>query len=158
MKFLSAAHRLEVSDGCADFSSGGALVLAAPGVICAKFCLNLSRSRASNFSFFFKAPGLLFKLRCLILALPSVASAWPEFSASGSASARDSRVVISFLEGLLRFNGLAFSFSILEINEECLMRRLSSFVDLNASPDVDFDRKRSPILFRVGFLFLIVGA
>jgi len=50
---------------------------------------------------------------------------------SGNASAKDSRVVISFLDGRLRFLDGAFDFSMREMRAECFIMRLSFFVVLN---------------------------
>ena len=79
------------------------------------------------FSFFFIAPGLLFKLRCLIFAV--VVSECSASSAAGKASASDSRLVISFFDGRLRFLLEGLDFSIRERRVECLMIRLS-FLDV----------------------------
>lgn len=54
----------------------------------------------------------------------------------GKASASDSRLVINFLEGRLRFWDQGLDFSIREINAECLIVRLSLFVVMKALLDV----------------------
>lgn len=101
-------------------------------IIWAMFLLNRSFSIVINVSFFFKAPGLLFKLLCLILASPIIVSQSLSSDASGKAPASDSRFVINFLEGRLRFLDEGFDFSIREINAECLIMRLSLFVVVKA--------------------------
>ncbi|KAL5466624.1 hypothetical protein PMIN07_003591 [Paraphaeosphaeria minitans] len=94
--------------------------------ICAKFMLNLSFSSFSNFSFFFIAPGLLFRLFLCILACPTTTSPFPSpCSKPDRASARDSRFVTSFLFGRRRFWIFEEDFSILLTKSECLVVRLS---------------------------------
>ena len=96
--------------------------------------LNLSLSILIKVSFFFIAPGLLFRLLCLILASPITVS--PILSGTlGKASTRDSRSVTSFLDGRLRFLEECFGFSIREIKAERLIVRLSFFVVPNALLD-----------------------
>ena len=96
--------------------------------------LNLSLSILIKVSFFFIAPGLLFRLLCLILASPITVS--PFLSGTlGKASTRDSRSVTSFLDGRLRFLEECFGFSIREIKAERLIVRLSFFVVPNALLD-----------------------
>ena len=100
--------------------------------ICAMFRLKRSLSILMIFSFFFIAPGLLFKLRCFIRAMP-VSVTWSfRGGASGKAAARDSRLATSFFDGRLRFLGWALDFSMREIRAERLMIRLSFFVVLKA--------------------------
>lgn len=99
------------------------------------FLLNLSFSIAINASFFFRAPGLLFKVLCLILASPIIVSPFRSSDKCGRAPASESRFVINFLEGRLRFLDDGFDFSIREINAECLIVRLSLFVVENALLD-----------------------
>lgn len=120
--FFNAAHRS---------------VLAAELVaICAKFALNLSISSFSSFSFFFIAPGLLFKLFFCILACPLATTTPPSPvspSRPESASARESRFAASFLFGRRRFWTFEEDFSIFETKAECLIVRLS-FLEFEKSP------------------------
>ena len=101
--------------------------------ICAMFLLNLSFSKLINASFFFIAPGRLLKLLCLILASPTTVVPSVSSVASGNASAKDSRVVTSFLDGRLRFFEGPLDSSMRETRAECLIIRLSFFVVLNSS-------------------------
>ena len=55
------------------------------------------------------------------------------FSASGNASAKESRFATSFFEGRLRFRDFLFDFSIFEMNVLCLISRLSLLLVLNWS-------------------------
>lgn len=101
------------------------------------FLLNLSFSIEINRSFFFMAPGLLFKLLCLMMvaeASPKPVSPSRLAGISGKASASDSRVVTNFLDARLRFwdEGFAFDFSIREIKVERLIIRLSLFEEPKA--------------------------
>ena len=89
------------------------------------FLLNLSFSKVISDSFFFEAPGLLFRLLCLILAFPSTVSPLRSVEISGKALAKDSRVVTSFFDGRLCFLASGFDFSILESNDERFERRFS---------------------------------
>jgi hypothetical protein len=96
----------------------------------AMFFPKRSLSSFSSRSFFFLAPGLLFKLTKLLFvpeALPSDAAI------SGRAATRDSRVVTSFFEGRRRFlDAFALDFSILDRNMDDLMARLSFLVAVNS--------------------------
>jgi len=81
---------------------------------------------------------------------PAASSIW------GRASARDSRVATSFLEGRRRFFVLDDDFSIFCTKEECLIVRLSFFVDENVDSslgnvvlDVDLTEVLGP-LFSIG--------
>lgn len=99
------------------------------------FLSNLSLSIAINRSFFFAAPGLLFKLLCLMIVVPSKPiSPFRLSGISGKASASDSRFVTNFLDARLRFwdEGFAFDFSIRDIKVERLIKRLSLFVEPKA--------------------------
>ena len=107
-------------------------------VICAIFLLNLSVSRLIKASFFFIAPGLHFKLLCFVFVSPAAVPS-TESGTSGKALARDSRSVTNFLDGRLRFLGMALDFSTREIKFECLMARLSLFVTANALSGFRFD-------------------
>lgn len=81
------------------------------------------------------APGLLFKLLCLmIVASLEPVSPLRLSGISGKASASDSRFVTNFLDARLRFwdEGFAFDFSIREIKVERLIMRLSLFVEPKA--------------------------
>ncbi len=130
---LNAAHLLPLLQPV--FTTSPLFTAASPTVgkaaICAMFLLNLSFSRLIKASFFFIAPGLLFKLVCLIFALPTTIAPSVSLVVSGNASAKDSRVVISFLDGRLRFLDGAFDFSMREMRAECFIMRLSFFVVLN---------------------------
>lgn len=124
------------------------------------FLLNLSFSIEINRSFFFMAPGLLFKLLCLmIVAVASPKPVSPSRLAgislagiSGKASASDSRFVTNFLDARLRFwdEGFAFDFSIREIKVERLIMRLSLFVEPKA---LAISRRVS----EEGLVMLVVG-
>ena len=81
----------------------------------------------ASFSFFFCAPGRLFKLLCLVFACPTIVSSCFEVEVGGSASASDSRFVTSFLDGLRRFLVVAVDFSMREMRAECLIVLLSFF-------------------------------
>lgn len=104
------------------------------------FLLKRSFSMLASFSFFFCAPGRLFKLLCRIFASPITLSSSLRVEVYGSASASDSRFVTSFLEGRRRFLIVALNFSMRERRTECLMVRLSFF-------DVTPRRPRSLPLF-----------
>ena len=93
----------------------------------AMFWLNLSFSILISRSFFFIAPGLFLKLLYLILPGPVHNSSAGVVGISGRAFAKDSRSVISFLDGRLRFFDGAVDFSIREISAERLVKRLSFF-------------------------------
>lgn len=140
IKFLKADHLLAVG------AAGGALPMSvsscdfpcgpceAPMDMSARFFSNRSRSMRSSFSFLFNAPGLLFRLLCLIFACPtSTAPSSPSASApssspaSGSASARDSSVVTSCLFGRRFFFEVA-DFCTFDMRRECLISRLSFLV------------------------------
>lgn len=123
----NAAQRFDV----AAFWASSPSVCAVPAASCAMFLPNLSLSIFSNFSLLLVAPGLLFMLLCLIFALSVTASAFP---ASGRASARDSRVVISFLDGRRRLRGFLCAFSMRLTKAECLIVRLSCLELMKPSP------------------------
>lgn len=142
MKLLNAVHLfavgaagaalpISVSSCCSSF---GACEL--PAAMRARFFSKRSRSMRSSFSFFLSAPGLLFRLLCLIFAWPSStapsspSASAPSSSVSGSASARDSNVVTSFLFGRRRFL-VAADLVTLDISNECFISRLSFFVKRN---------------------------
>ena len=133
MNSLKAAHLLPLLWARLTGSLSVAIVLPSAGkpAICAIFLLNLSFSRLINTSFFFIAPGRLFKLLCLIFASPITVAPFALVVVSGNASAKDSRVVTSFLDGRLRFLDGAFDFSMREMRAECLIMRLSFLVVLN---------------------------
>lgn len=81
------------------------------------------------------APGLLFKLLCLmIVASLKPVSPFRLSGISGKASASDSRFVTNFLDARLRFwdEGFALDFSIRESKVERLIMRLSLFVEPKA--------------------------
>jgi hypothetical protein len=126
MNPLSAAHRFDVATFCAS----SPLSCALPAASCAIFFPNLSLSILSSFSLLFVAPGLLFKLLCLIFASPTIRSDSP---ASGRASVSDSRVVTSFFDGRRRLRGFLCAFSILFTKAECLIRRLSCLEEMKPS-------------------------
>lgn len=92
------------------------------------------------FSFFFIAPGLLLRLLCLIfgVAFPA-ASGFAAGARSGRASASESRLGRSFLEGRLRFWIAGLDFSIRERRAECLMVRLSFLVVLKRLRTFEFE-------------------
>jgi hypothetical protein len=123
---LKAAHLFEVAVFCA--SSLAVPML--PAASCAIFFPNLSLSIFSSFSRLFVAPGLLFILLCRIFASPTTLST---STVSGKASASDSSVVISFLDGRRRLRGFLWAFSIRLTKEECLMSLLSAFVVMKPS-------------------------
>lgn len=85
-----------------------------------------------NNSFFFIDPGRLFKLLCLIFTSPTTVMRLELLVVSGNASAKDWRVVTSFLDGRLLLLDGAFDFSMREMRAECLIIRLSFFVLLNS--------------------------
>jgi hypothetical protein len=126
IKPLNAAHLFAVAVFCASSPPACAL----PAASCAIFLPNLSLSILSNFSLLFVAPGLLFKLLCLIFASPMTLS---ESLASGRASASDSSVVTSFLDGRRRLRGFLWAFSIRFTKAECLIRRLSCLEEMKPS-------------------------
>jgi hypothetical protein len=67
------------------------------------------------------------------VGLPAASLSKDDAETDGKALARDSRVVTSFFDGLLRFRPLlGADFWILERRRECFMTRLSFFVVLNA--------------------------
>ena len=133
MKSLNTAHLLPLALPLFTAPSSLAMASAAAGraAICAMFLLNLSFSLWINASFFFIAPGLLFKLLCLIFISPIAVAPLALSVVSGNASAKDSRVVTSFLDGRLRFLDGALDFSMREMRAECLIIRLSFFVVVN---------------------------
>lgn len=114
------------------------------------FLLNLSLSILIKVSFFFIAPGLLFKLLCLILASPITVSPFWSSDRLGKACARDSRVVTSFFDGRLRFLEEGFDFSIRETKAARLIVRLSFFVVLNTLLDSRRASTEGPLLLPVG--------
>lgn len=128
MKLRNAAQRLEDIDCLGSWAPAKAASGAGdckPVAICAIFLANLSLSALSSFSFRFIAPGLCLRLLCLMtLTWLLVGASSP---ASGSASARESRLVTSFFDGRRRLRGLFRDFSIFETNAECLIMRLSFF-------------------------------
>lgn len=103
------------------------LVSSVPFCKAAMFWLNLSFSILISRSFFFIAPGLVLKPLYLILAGPVLNSFSGLLGISGRAFAKDSRSVISFLDGRLRFFDGAVDFSIRDISAERLVKRLSFF-------------------------------
>jgi hypothetical protein len=112
--FISAAHRSCIAPLCVPLAS------------CTRFWLKRSFSTFSSFSLRFIAPGRDLRLLRWILACPTSTS--PLVSVSSmlvSASASDSRFATSFLLGRRRFWIWEEDFSILEINAECLIFRLS---------------------------------
>lgn len=118
-----------------------ALFVAEVAAICAKFMLNLSFSSFSSFSFFFIAPGLLFKLFLCILACPTTTSPSPLLSSKpDKASARDSRFVTSFLFGRRRFWIFEEDFSIFPTNAECFILRLSFLDEAKSASSVGVGR------------------
>lgn len=65
------------------------------------------------FSFFFIAPGLLFKLRCLMVVVAVLTGS--ASSAAGKASVRELRLAMSFFAGRLCRFVWGFDFSIREM-------------------------------------------
>ncbi len=130
MNSLNAAHLLLLL--LVPFATPLSLVIVWPpagnAAICAKFLLNLSFSILINISFFFMAPGRLFKLLCLIFTSPTTVMPLESLVVSGNASAKDWRVVTSFFDGRLLLLDGAFDFSMREMRAECLIMRLSFFV------------------------------
>src|SRR5579871_4388197 len=112
------------------------------GVVAMRFMIAMffpkrSFSSFSSCSFFFLAPGLLFKMTKLLCSPEALLSDGLDAAISGRASARDSRVVMSFFEGRRRFlDDLVFVFSILDRNMDDLMARLSFLEAVNSDCDV----------------------
>ena len=131
MKLLREAHRSRFASLSPTRLSllWSSLPVLSGAIISARFLLNRSFSRFANFSFRFIAPGRLFRLLCLIIASLTAMSPFFGFGASGRATARESRLVTNFFEGLRRFFGVALVFSMREMRAECLMVRLS-FLDV----------------------------
>ena len=96
-------------------------------VMIAMFFPKRNLSSFSSRSFFFLAPGVLFKLTKLLCG------GGPDVAISGRAAARDSSVATSFFEGRRRFlDDFALGFSILDRNMDDLMARLSFLEAVNS--------------------------